>query len=558
MSASNGRNQGCTTRARKVCPTTPHATADRLRAGSLALLLACATACSRVASVGSWGAPHELTIARTDDPASLNALFVNDQTDMDLTQLYVEPLVGLSPKNTLIPLVASRVPTVENGDVARDGRMVTYHLRHDERFADGTQLTSADVAFTYRVIMDPRNPVGEMQAYRIIARLDTPDRYTVVLHFRRPWSAAVSELFAVTDVIYGILPAHAFKGTDIYHAAWNERPFGSGPFRVVAWKRGDEIVLEPNPYARRKPHLRRLVLKIVSDKDTELMLLRTHAVDVMDYTLNRQAAQVRSFSYPGLIRTDNNSVSYIAFNTQRSPTNDLRVRRALTEAIDRPFIARRLFRGYWPIATTEIPPVMWAHDPTIPAASYDPKRAGRELDAAGWKLRDGWRVKGGVPLEVDFAYKSGCTLCPIVQANLASIGVQVSARAYPTTVFSAVPNGVYYAGRFNLAADGWTGGSDPEQSEFFTCDRRAPNGPNAQRWCDPQYDRLFLEQSRLFDRSVRRAIFAQMQRIVSDAAIFVPLNYPGRFSAINAAVRGWKPNMLYEFSNSEDWDVTAR
>ena len=274
-----------------------------MRLGCLALLLACVTACTRVSGVRGWGTPHELTIARSNDPASLNALFVSDQTDMDLAQLYTEPLIGLSPQNALVPIVASRVPTVENGDVTRDGRTVTYHLRHDEHFADGTQLTSADVAFTYRAIMDPRNPVGEMQPYRIIARLDTPDPYTVVLHFRRPWSAAVSELFAVSDVIYGILPAHAFTSTDVRHAAWNEHPFGSGPFRVVVWKRGDEIVLEPNPYARRKPHLRRLVLKIVPDPSTELILLRTHAVDVMGGLENRQVEPARSLSDVHLVRT---------------------------------------------------------------------------------------------------------------------------------------------------------------------------------------------------------------------------------------------------------------
>ncbi len=523
------------------------------------LLLACVTACTRVSGVRGWGTQHELTIARSNDPASLNALFVSDQADMDLAQLYAEPLIGLSPQNALIPLVASRVPTVENGGVARDGRTVTYHLRHDERFADGTQLTSADVAFTYRAIMDPRNPIGEMQPYRIIERLDTPGPYTVVLHFRRPWSAAVSELFAVSDVVYGILPAHAFTSTDIYHAAWNEHPFGSGPFRVVAWKRGDEIVLEPNPYARRKPHLHRLVLKIVPDRSTALILLRTHAVDVLDYLENRQVAQARMLSDVYLVRTGKNNFGYIAFNTQRAPTNDLRVRRALTEVIDRSVIARKALYGHWPLATTEIPPVMWAHDPSISPPFYDPKCAGRELNAAGWKLRHGWRIKGGVPLEVDFAYLSGgCTVCPIVQSNLASIGVQAVSRAYSSTVFSNVPDGVYYGGRFNLVIYGWVGGSDPEQSEFFTCDRRAPNGPNGQRWCDPQYDQLFLEQSRLFDRSARRAIFARMQRIVSDAAIFAPLVYPGAFSAINPAVRGWEPNMLYEFSNSEDWDVTPR
>ena len=529
------------------------------RACLVPLLLLLASACTRVGGAGGWGTPHEMTIARANDPPSLNPLFEFDQPDIDLTQLYAEPLVGLSAENTLIPLIASRVPTLENGDIARDGRTVTYHLRRDERFADGTVLTSKDVAFTYRAIMDARNPVGEVQPYRIIERLDTPGPYTVVLHMRRPWAAAVPALFAMTDFIYGILPAHAFSSTDVSRAAWNEHPFGSGPFRVVRWNRGDDIVLEPNPYARRKPRLQRLVIKIVPDRNTELLLLRSRAIDAVDYLSNLQAVEARSFPGVRVVRTDKNYIEFLAFQTHRAPTDDVRVRRAVLAAIDSSAIARNVFYGLWPLATTEIAPVLWAHDASIQAPVYDPARAAAELDAAGWRLQGERRVKNGRPLEIEVAYgtwsEESQSIATIVQANLAKVGVGAILRAYPTNVYYGVPGGVYYGGRFNLAWSGSYGGSDPEQSEFWTCDRQSPNGPNAMRWCDPSYDRMFLKQSQFLDRPSRRAVFIKMQHTLSDAALFVPIVYQGNFSALNPAVRGWDPNMLFEFSNSEDWDV---
>ncbi|MBV8333051.1 MAG: hypothetical protein JO192_09975, partial [Candidatus Eremiobacteraeota bacterium] len=110
------------------------------RAVVFALLLA-AVGCTRTNGTGGWGTPHELTIVRANDTPSLNPLFAFDQPDIDITQLYAEPLVGLSANDQLVPLVAARVPTVANGDVARDGRTVTYHLRHGVRFADGVALT---------------------------------------------------------------------------------------------------------------------------------------------------------------------------------------------------------------------------------------------------------------------------------------------------------------------------------------------------------------------------------------------------------------------------------
>ena len=516
-------------------------------------------ACSRQGASQGWGTPHEMTIARANDPSSLNPLFAYDQPDIDITQLYAEPLVGMNARNEPVALLAARVPTVENGDVARDGTMVTYHLRRGVRFADGAPFTAKDVAFTYRAILDPRNPTTETQPYREIDRLETPDPYTVVLHFRRPWSAATAALFAETDFIYGILPSHAFASTDVSRVAWTDRPYGTGPFRVVEWKRGDEIVLEPNPYAWRKPHLRRLVLKIVPDRNTQLLLFETHAVDVDDYLSEDQAAQRRVTLGNALVRTDKNHIAYAAFNTKRFPTDDVAVRRALTEAIDAGGIAHKVYHGLWPVATTEIAPVLWAHDSSVRPYAYDPRTAARDLDAAGWKLAGGRRMKDGRALAVDVAFEAPNAVsraaATVIQEYLSHIGVEAAVRGYPTNVFYDVPNGVYYGGRFNLALTGFYGGMDPEQSEFWTCDRVAPHGPNTPRFCDRAYDALFHKQSLLTDRNARTAIFDQMQRIVAQSAIFVPLVYRGDYSAVNPAVRGWDPNMLFEFSNGSDWDV---
>ena len=193
---------------------------------------------------------HVLAIADNVDPASLNPLLAHDQDTIGYDLLVTQTLVGLSAENRLVPVLVTRVPSRANGDVSRDGKTIVYHLRHDVCFADGTGLTAADVAFTYRAIVDPRNPVESIDAYRRIAALRTPDRYTIVVRLHDPWNAAVAELFAQADFAFGILPAHAFSSTDVRRGAWDQRPFGTGPFRVTQWQRANHIVLERNPYYR--------------------------------------------------------------------------------------------------------------------------------------------------------------------------------------------------------------------------------------------------------------------------------------------------------------------
>lgn len=497
--------------------------------------------CAHDGGSGGWGTPNELRIGLVNDPSSLNPLFVTSQNAVDMGQLYTETLVGLSPQNRLVPLVAQRIPTRDNGDISRDGLTITYHLRHDERFADGKPLTSADVAFTYRVILDPRNPVTAAEPYRQIAALDTPDPYTVRIRLRRPWAAATSELFAESDYAFGILPAHAFTSTDLSRSAWNELPFGSGPFRVAQWRHGDRIVLLPNPYARRKPRLARLIYKIVPDSNTLLIQLRTHAIDVADLT-EKQVARIRGTHGIRILETPQNHTDYIEFQTERAPTNNPLVRRALIEAIDRAAIAKTVYLGLHPLATTEIPPSLGAHDPSIRALPYDPAQARADLARAGWKP--------GTQLE--FAYigtnEEARLLATLVQANLAAVGVPLVLRSYSSTIYfgPAASGGVSRGGRFHLAYSDWFGGADPEQSETFRCADRAPAGPNTSRWCSAAYDAMY-----------RARDFKGMQRAIHDAAVADFLVYQSLYTAINPAVRGYSPNMLFKYGNAEEWALPS-
>ena len=105
--------------------------------------------------------------------------------------------------------------------------------------AGRTPLTSRDVAFTYRQVMNPRNDVPDRDVYDKIVRLETPDPWTVRLTLREPNAAILSYFFA-PDGNYNLLPEHLLRGrSDLNHAPFNAMPVGSGPFRVVEWKRGD-------------------------------------------------------------------------------------------------------------------------------------------------------------------------------------------------------------------------------------------------------------------------------------------------------------------------------
>jgi peptide/nickel transport system substrate-binding protein len=495
-------------------------------------------------------AQHVLRIADNSDPTSLNPLLAHDQNTIGYDLLVTQTLVGLSADNRLVPVLVTRVPTRANGDVSADGRAIVYHLRRGVRFADGRELTSADVAFTFRAIEDPRNPVESEDAYRRVQSLATPGRYTVVLRLKRRWNAAVAELFAQADFAFGILPAHAFASTDVTRAPWNQRPFGTGPFRVVKWERANRIVLEPNPYYRPRPKLRAIVFALIPTTGASLIALRSHGVDVAEID-PAQLPDARNVPATRVIVTPVNGVYLLMLQTTASPTDDAHVRRAISAAIDRLEIVRGSF-GALRGADSFLPPVFAWHDA---ARGPVPSVAG-ELFAAGWRKIEGrWTKRGrSLSVTITIAPERGEWMSVMAQEQLRMAGIDAQIKPYPLALFNA-PNGPLRSGNFTVASAQWIGAADPEQSVIFACSQRGPNGNNSMNYCSRRFDALFEDQAVTADPRRRRQDFVDMQRIVRADVPVAPIAFASNVDVVSDRVRGFQRNMLMYPVDAETWDV---
>ncbi len=520
------------------------------RLAALAAVLASLVACTRG---GERGAPHVLTIADSVNPTSLDPLLAHDQVTIGLDLLVTQTLVGLSAENQLVPVLVTRVPSRANGDVSPDGKTIVYHLKR-VRFADGAPLTSGDVAFTYRAILDPRNPVESQDAYRRIASLRTPDAHTVVVRLRRRWNAAVAELFAEADFAFGILPAHAFASTDVTRAAWNERPFGTGPFRVARWQRANRITLIRNPYYRPRPKLERIDLALIPTTQAALTALRAGEVDVTPIDPS-QLPEARDIPGARAVVTPVNGADMLALQTTAAPTGDRHVRRAIAAAIDRSEIVRGSFAALAP-ADSFLPAVFAWHDASAQSERADLERAGRELRAAGWQRVGGWWSKGGRRLTVTIYAEPerGTWMQLIEQEQLRRAGIDATLKLLPASQFNAA-GGPLRSGRFTLAATQWIGGADPEQSVIFACSQRGGNGNNSSNYCSPQFDALFEDQAVTPDPLRRRRDFVAMQRIVRDDVPVIPVAFESSIDVIRDRVTAFRRNMLMYPVAPENWDA---
>lgn len=500
----------------------------------------------------SHGEPHVLRIADNVDPSSLNPLLAHDQDTIGYDLLVTETLVGLSANNRLVPILVTRVPSRANGDISADGKTIVYHLKPGVRFADGTPLSSQDVAFTFHAILDPRNPVESQEAYRRVALLETPDAHTVVVRLKRRWNAAVAQLFAQADFAFGILPAHAFSSTDVTRASWNQRPFGTGPFRVVQWERANRIVLEPNPFYRPIPKLHRIVFALIPTTQASLVALRSGDVDVALLD-SAQLPEARGTPNVRVAITPVNGLYMLMLRVTNPPTNDPAVRRAIDAAIDRDAIARGRYGTLTP-ADSFLPPVFPWHDPAPTSAR--PADVVRELTADGWHRDGQWWSKDGKRLSVtiDLQPDRGTWMEVMEQEQLRRAGIEASLKPFPPAEFNA-PEGPLRSGRFTVASTQWIGAADPEQSAIFACSQRGSNGNNNADYCNPQFERLFDDQATTPSLSRRAMDYVAMQRIVRRDVPIVAVAFETRIDGISTRVSGFRRNMLMYPVDPETWDA---
>jgi peptide/nickel transport system substrate-binding protein len=535
----------------------------RFAALLVALALPAAGCGSHAPGTAPSGAGRTLRLGFSAQFRSLNPIYNDGATGAALNALAFSYLLRPLPDGRLVPDVAGAVPTLRNGGIEAGGRTITYHLRHGVRWQDGAPLTSADVAFTVRAIVDPRNTIGSRNPFNRIAKVETPDPYTVRIRMSAP-DAAVPGLFLTPDANAAILPEHLLgRFASLDHVPFDELPIGSGPYRVVSWERGSRVRFAANPtYFGGAPKLAAIELRYSPDTTSTLIQLQTGELDGMLVADTSFVDRYRAL--PGKRVTN---VPYVAayvlgFNTERPLLTEPAMRYALAQAVDRATLARQTFRGAVTSRDATRGLFSYADDPDAPWPRYDPAAAARTFDALGWK-RDGTGVRrrGDEPLALTLAYTNVSaayrTAAVILQQQFARAGVRVELKNSVYSQFYALASdgGTVAGGHYDIALITYSTNVDPDQSWLLACRERAPQGYNWSRYCNPRVDDLLAASAAAFDRATRVAILQRLQRTIARDVPFLPLWQAREIDVTPLWLRGFVPNGDLSFESARDWSA---
>ena len=464
----------------------------------------------------------------------------------DIQTCIIEGLTVTDERMNVIPLLAAEVPTPENGGVVLrpDGGMdVTWRLRPGIRWHDGVPFTSADIRFTVEAINSPDYNPESTDGFDRIESVETPDSLTAIVRYREVYAPYALQF------VRGALPRHVLAGRDIDGAQdYNRNPLGTGPYRVAEWRTGEYILLERVPdYWRGDslPAIRRLLFRFIANTTTRMNQLRggeVHVTALVPWDKYREVKDVPGLS---IHRMPGNSYEHVTLN-QRSVAafRDVRVRRALTHAIDRDLIVRAILDSLAPVIHGPIQPVSWAFTDQVTRYAFDPPRARALLEEAGWRDGDGdgIRERDGTPLSFTLITQAGFAVRENVSQALQRMWRDVGVDARVQLVDGTSISGLWFEGKFDAMLHWWHMPADPELTLFFAADRTPPNGRNINYVNDDSLTRLLYASDRTVDRDVRRALLVAAQQRIAELAVEIPLYNVTRLDAVPSTLEGFTGN----------------
>ncbi|HYR93192.1 MAG TPA: ABC transporter substrate-binding protein [Methylomirabilota bacterium] len=497
---------------------------------SLALLLL-------VSSIAACASPpparRDVVIGIVGEPSSV---FADDPGARVIAAAVTEPLVTLDTRGEFVPRLATEVPTIENGGLrvvtgdpaAPGGRLIaTFRLRDGLRWQDGEPISSEDVRFAH--VLDGQAASGTTTRW-LADRVDTIellDQRSVRVTYR------ANERWDAYPLALRVLPLHLLAGADAAkRAAYDREPVHAGPFSVAAWLPGYGVTLSAfKDHVGGPPALGRIEVRFFPDRNAILDAFRRGLIDVapspaLEADLTRTLDKFADANRLDVLYTAAEALDVMRFS-QRGPFSERAIRKAVELTVDRQGIVDDIFAGRARVPRSYLVPPLWASAETGPVARPDRDAARALLAQAGFSrgaygiLERGDKrmtatllVVAGSAGRLDAAHR--------IAGDLAAVGIAVDVLTRPAAEVEArlskgdfdlalVPETADDAA---LATESWIGLVDQWFDVLATAARRAP------------------------DRDAKRPLYAELQRIWSDALPGLPIYQRLRVDLATRALAG--------------------
>jgi peptide/nickel transport system substrate-binding protein len=442
-----------------------------------------------------------------------------DQLDPQKTSAYFSFEVLENVFDTLVEPDANlemRPALAESWKVSPEQLTWTFQLRKGVTFQDGSPFSADDVVYSYRRIIDEK--LANVDKFTAVTDVSAPNGDTVVIRVKQPTPNLLTNLGGFKGVAI-VQRKNVESGQIATH------PIGTGPFAFASQKSGDSITLRANEnYWGPPPKVPGVTFRFISEPSTALSALEAGEIDWTDSVPTQRVAQLGNDDSIKLAVTPSNDYWYLALNEARAPWNDVRVRQAIAYAIDRKAIVQAT--SYGTAAANQL---------AIPEGNpwYTPYgKYGYAADEAKAKslLQDAGASPQNLDMLVTTEYPETVTAAQVIADNLAPLGITVNIRTVDFATWLDEQN----SGHFDMLMMGWLGNIDPD--DFYYAQHHTDGSSNAQKFSNPDVDRL-LDAARVeTNRQARQADYAKAATIIADQVSYIYLYNP-------SVIQAWTTNL---------------
>ena len=405
------------------------------------------------ASAGTPVKGGDLVFANPQDAKSLDEANVFDNNSIWIIEQITQPLFIVTANGKGVqPLLATSYT------ISKDGKTYTIKLRQGVKFSTGAPMTSADVKFTLEQTMAASAGWGYIDA--AIKSVDAPDPDTVVLNLKYAWAPMLADLALFAN---GIVPNN-YGGKS--HDAFYQAPVGTGPFKWDYWHKGSALKLVKNTdyWEPGKPYLNSVTWTYVPNDNTRELQVKSGQAQIDQYPSWSTVSALKTTPGVTLSLFPSTETTYLGFNENVKPFQDVHVRRAISYAIDRTALVKAVLFGNGQPANSIFPPQVPFYDTNSGGLQYNPAQAKAEL------------AKSSVPhgftttLQVPSGNSDYSTISTIIQSELKPLGINVQIQQVDA---NAAHNNVQ-AQKYDMAFSLWTLDiPDPDELATFALDPKS-------------------------------------------------------------------------------------
>ena len=501
-----------------------------------ALLLLCGTVHAKTLVYCSEGSPEGFTAAHYTAGTTFDA---SSRPMFDGLVLF-----ELGTTN-IIPGLA------EKWDVSEDGLTYTFHLRKGvkfhttKEFSPSRDFNADDVLWSFNRQKDPEHPYHKvsgasyeyfesMSMSSLIKSIEKKDDFTVVFNLTRPEAPFIANLGMDFAVIHSAEYADQMMkaGTP---EMFDQMPVGTGPFQLVDYQKDATIRYKAHPdYWQGKAAIDKLVYAITPDASVRYAKLKAGECHAMPYPNPADLEQMRNDPEINLMEQEGLNVGYLAFNVEKEPFGDVKVRQALSMAINKQAIIDTVFQKAGKIAKNPIPPTIWSYNDEVQDYPYDPEAAKKLLAEAGFP--DGFETDiWAMPVQRPYN-PNARRMAEVIQADWAKVGVKAKIVTFEWGEYLKRSK----EGEHSTVLLGWTGDNgDPDNflAVLLGCD--AIGSGNRARWCHKPFNDLLMKAKQVSDPAERTRLYKEAQVIFKEQAPWVTIAHSVVYQPLAKNVKGY-------------------